>query len=274
MNPIYRLFLKDGLDRAARENVRSAPQVACFAQDIIGRKIMIDGVFEKRELLALERFLRSRSAPRETCLDIGANIGNHSLFLARLFDQVIAFEPNSRTFRLLELNAELAPNVRAVHLGLSDRSAELPAEVDPLNIGGARIATGGKSDTTFKVVPLDEYLRALPGVRVDFVKMDVEGHELQALQGGRAMLSRDRPALALEMNIRKEPGPNGAVLDYLDELGYRRAHILRRRTPLVGVPEFRAIAMADLRKLRPRNYKMVLFTQDEDATAAHARNEP
>jgi FkbM family methyltransferase len=268
LNPIYRLFLKDGLDRAARENVRTAPQVACFAHDIIGRKIMIDGVFEKRELLALERFLRARPGPRETCLDVGANIGNHALFLARIFDRVIAFEPNARTFRLLELNAELAPNVRAVHLGLSDRSAELPVAVDRLNIGGARITTGGKVDTTFQVVPLDEYLRDLPDVRVSFVKMDVEGHELHALRGGRAMLKRDRPVLALEMEFRKEPGMNGEVLDLLEELGYRRAHLLRRSVPLVGTPEFRAMAMSEFRKLRPRDHKMVLFTHDAEAVSA------
>jgi FkbM family methyltransferase len=262
MNPIYRGFLKSGLESAARENVRTAPQVACFAHDIIGRKIMIDGVFEKRELLALERLLCARPAPRRTCLDVGANIGNHALFLAGLFEEVLAFEPNRRTFRLLELNAELRPNVRVFQLGLSDRAAELPARMDALNVGGARIVAAGEADTTFRVVRLDDFLADRPGVHVDFVKMDVEGHEAQALAGAEETLSRHRPMLALEMNVRQEPEANAAVLDRLAAQGYRAAWLLRASPPVLGTPAFHPMAIAAFRKLHAKNHKMVLFTHD------------
>jgi FkbM family methyltransferase len=262
MNLLFREFLKAGLDSAARENVRTSPQVACFAHDIIGRKIMIDGVFEKRELLALERLLRAGSAPRRTCLDVGANIGNHALFLAGLFEEVLAFEPNRRTFRLLELNAELAPNVRAFNLGLSDRAAELPARMERLNVGGARIVSDGEADTTFRVVTLDAFLADRPDVHVDFVKIDVEGHEAQALAGARETLARHRPMLAMEMNVRKEPEPNAAVLDRLDEQGYRVAYLLKASPPWLGTPSFRPMPFAEFRRLRAKNHKMVLFAHE------------
>ncbi len=261
MNPLVREFLKSGLESAAKENVRTAPQVACFAHDVIGRKIMIDGVFEKRELLALERLLRARPAPRRTCLDVGANIGNHALFFAGLFEEVLAFEPNRRTFRLLELNAELAPNVRAFNVGLSDRAAELPARMESLNVGGARIVTDGESTTTFRVVALDAFLADRPDVHVDFVKMDVEGHEAQALAGARETLARHRPMLAMEMDCRKTAEAN-AVLDRIQEHGYRWAYVLRSMPPLVGTPSFRAMPFADFRRMRAKDHKMVLFAHD------------
>lgn len=261
MNLLVREFLKSGLESAARENVRTAPQVACFAHDVIGRKIMIDGVFEKRELLALERLLRARPGPRRTCLDVGANIGNHALFLAGLFEEVLAFEPNRRTFRLLELNAELRPNVRPFNLGLSDRAAELPARMDALNVGGARIVASGEATTTFRVVALDDFLADRPDVHVDFVKMDVEGHEAQALDGARATLARHRPMLAMEMDVRKTAEAN-AVLDRIEAHGYRGAYLAKASPPIVGTTSFQGMTLAAFRKLRARDHKMVLFTHD------------
>ena len=85
MNILLRQILKFGLERSARQSIHKYPQVVCFAHDGISRKIMIDGLFEKPELLALKDFLLAEPYPRETCLDIGGNIGNHALFFADLF---------------------------------------------------------------------------------------------------------------------------------------------------------------------------------------------
>ena len=85
-----RQMLKFGLEKAAERNVKDYPQVACFSQDIISRKIMIDGIFERNELIALKSFLVSEPNPREICLDIGGNIGNHAVFFSGLFEQVIS----------------------------------------------------------------------------------------------------------------------------------------------------------------------------------------
>ena len=102
MNIILRQILKFGLERAAKKSVYKHPQVVCFAHDSISRKIMIDGLFEKKELFALKSFLLSEPYGRETCLDIGGNIGNHALFFADLFDQVVSFEPNPKIFNALK----------------------------------------------------------------------------------------------------------------------------------------------------------------------------
>ena len=85
MKLVMRQMLKVGLEKAAERIVKDYPQVACFSQDIISRKIMIDGIFERNELIALKSFLVSEPTPREICLDIGGNIGNHAVFFSGLF---------------------------------------------------------------------------------------------------------------------------------------------------------------------------------------------
>jgi hypothetical protein len=100
LNIIERLFLKVMLERASKRNIKEHPQMICFAHDAISRKIFIDGLFEKRELEVLKVFLQKEIKSFDTCLDIGANIGNHSLFFSTIFNQVVSFEPNSKTFKV------------------------------------------------------------------------------------------------------------------------------------------------------------------------------
>ena len=71
----------------------------CFAHDAISRKIFIDGLFEKRELEVLKVFLQKEIKSFDTCLDIGANIGNHSLFFQQ---SSIKLSASSQTARPLK----------------------------------------------------------------------------------------------------------------------------------------------------------------------------
>ena len=98
MNIVMRQILKFGLEKAAQRNVKDYPQVACFSHDIISRKIMIDGIFERNELIALKSFLMSEPNPREICLDIGGNIGNHAVFFASLLNKSSALNQTIKPF--------------------------------------------------------------------------------------------------------------------------------------------------------------------------------
>jgi hypothetical protein len=68
-----------GLKNAANQSVHEHPRVVCFAHDAISGKIMIDEIFEKKELTALKVLLLSNTDSPKICLDIGGNINNHSL---------------------------------------------------------------------------------------------------------------------------------------------------------------------------------------------------
>ena len=269
MNIILRHIVKIGLDIAARENLKKSEgnvipdnatqQIACFAHDTISRKIMLDGVFEKNELMALKKFLSDQRITCDTCLDIGANIGNHSLFFADLFSKVISFEPNERPFKLLKFNSSLAENIQPFNLGLSTKTMELPVKLRPLNSGSARICNNENPDTFFSVVSLDDFLMKNEHSDISFMKIDVEGHELMVLKGAKSTLEKYKPIIALEMHFKKDIKNNLDILELLEKFGYRRTYILRNRLFDANNYFFKDMSISEFKNLPKRNYKMVLF---------------
>lgn len=87
---------------------------------MIGQGINLYGYWEHEELEALSHWLTNNKAVGGVMLDIGANIGNHSVFLAKHFDAVHAVEPSPRTFNVLTMNASLAPNIQCHQIAASD----------------------------------------------------------------------------------------------------------------------------------------------------------
>ena len=105
MNILTRLILSKALRKAAKKSSLINIPIATYANDYITQKIILDGWFEKRELYAVENFFESNQLDRKICVDVGANIGNHSLFFSRIFEKVYSFEPLTEVFKLLEINA-------------------------------------------------------------------------------------------------------------------------------------------------------------------------
>jgi FkbM family methyltransferase len=172
--------------------------------DVVDYYIYTEGLFEKRFLFLVERLFNGGVA-----LDVGANIGNHALFLARVFDEVHAFEPNpamlARLERHIAMNA--ATNVRIHPFGLSDRDGKLPFYEHPgQNPGAGRfLAEGSPTKTLLPVRRGDDVLRDSGAGSIDFVKVDVEGHELAVLAGLAQTIAAHRPAVGFEFHPREFP---------------------------------------------------------------------
>ena len=262
MNIFLRQILKFGLERAAYKSIRQYPQVVCFAHDSISRKIMIDGIFEKNELLALKSFLLSEPYARETCLDIGGNIGNHALFFASLFEQVISFEPNPKICQLLSINAGLTKNITAVNLGLGDQTDTLPAKVSNLNFGGARLTDGDDANTQFSLMALDDYLLSAAPRSISFIKMAAGGYELKALEGASDTLQKHQPILAIELHVRKDQSKTDSILAFLSRQGYGYAHIFKPKIFSINRPRFIKIPISEFSSYPVKNHKLVAFTFD------------
>lgn len=132
-------------------------------------------------------------------VDAGANVGNHTLFAAGVGRApVLAFEPSpelaDQMEETLRLNG-LEQRVRVVRKGLGARSGRARLAPGPMgNHGMARLAIDPGGDVP--VTSLDEELDE--GARVAVLKVDVEGMELEVLQGAEAMLRRDRPVIYAE----------------------------------------------------------------------------
>ncbi len=239
MRQIATYITRRHLMRLNREHLRHNPQVAGFSFDLITALIHLYGRYEDDELTFLEERVFPNLPPNGTCLDVGANIGNHALAFAPAFAQVIAFEPHPRTFRLLRLNAELAPNITPLNLAASDAPGEIDVEIDPFNVAATGVGRQWAKDTntvTFQMQRLDDVPEIQAADPITFFKLDVEGHEAPALKGAEVTLKRHKPLVALEILAQDVDGTSTASLDVLRSFGYDHFYALQENGWLGRLP--------------------------------------
>ena len=138
-------------------------------------------------------------------LDIGANIGNHTLYWAkeRNAKKIYSFEPYPYSYRILQKNVEindLENIVTTCPFGISDKEAKgSVVTFCPTNIGGLKFENDVNGDFDFK--PLDSLNIK---EKIDLIKIDVEGAELEVLNGGIETIKRNRPIIIIETFDKKE----------------------------------------------------------------------
>ncbi|MDO9708806.1 FkbM family methyltransferase [Paracraurococcus lichenis] len=182
--------------------------------DQIQHAILATGAFYESAML---EDLRQRLPPGGLFVDVGANIGNHTLFAAGVCGaRVLAFEPAPALAE--HCAATLASNGLAGALDLRRQGAAAAPGAARLLPGPAGNAgeTALEPDAAGEValVRLDDAVGEAP----DAIKIDVEGMECAVLEGARGLLARHRPALYVE--TRTEP-EFAAVAALLRPLGYR-----------------------------------------------------
>lgn len=138
-----------------------------------------------------------------TVLDIGAHIGTFSLPAAALGYTVLAIEASAENARLLRASAEANgfSNVRVVQAAATDRAGTVKFfENGPYGLVNTP-AFAPEASREVLAMPLDAILAERPIGRVDFIKMDIEGSELDALRGMKGLLARsDAPPIVYESN--------------------------------------------------------------------------
>lgn len=223
MDRIRRATARNYLYDSARKNLGRFPQMVCYSFDFIGTEINVDGRFDHAQLAFLERLLGPRMAGK-TVLDVGANIGNHARAFAASAGKLLSFEPHPRTFQLLRLNTMDTPNIEIFEIGASDHVAALPAVSPKLNFGASTItdrpAGEGEFGWTCNVAPLDDLATPDWG-EIAVMKIDVEGHEPQAIRGASKLLAQHRPVILFEQNHDAIADGTSESLELLRGLGYR-----------------------------------------------------
>jgi FkbM family methyltransferase len=183
--------------------------------------VAIDGVAELAELEALVAFLRVNAVDTFSgrALDVGANIGNHSLFLAQYFSKVYAIEPNPRVFQVLTLNAELSDNITPLNLAISNKSGVINLHIPPNHLGGARVSSGeDESGVEVQCVTVDSLLGDIDNVTL--LKIDVEGHELEVAQGAETLLHQQQPLVVFEQHAPDFAHGTSPMIEYLKSCNY------------------------------------------------------
>ena len=200
-------------------------------------KPLLTNTFETAEISFVERFLQ----PGMTVLDLGAHHGIYTLLASKRVGssgRVISFEPSPRERRALRLHLalNLCWNVTTQGLALGNEDAESDLFVVEDWAAGCNSlrppdVPAATSVIRVHVVRLDDWLHNHRIDRVDFIKLDVEGGELAALQGATQMLERKpRPVILAEVqDVRTLPWgyPAREIIDHLRNKGYNWFRLAR-----------------------------------------------
>jgi len=182
----------------------------------VGRSIDCYGEYSRDETLLFAQLV----APGALVVDVGANIGALTLFLAQAVGPrgaVVAIEPQRAVHQLLCTNLALneISHVRAIHAaaGRSPGRAFVPVSdyANSGNFGGVEL--NDKSGEPIDVISIDSL--ALPGCQ--FMKIDVEGHEHLVIAGAAETIARFKPVLYVE-NDRRHQSP--ALIRQIFDLDY------------------------------------------------------
>lgn len=180
--------------------------------DLIHKEFLEFGTFLERPSLEAIR----RRNLKGIYLDIGANLGGHSVFFSRECPstKVIAFEGNAEVAELWRMNAEFNQVIpkAELHSHFVSCHKNLEFHRHPTNAGGSHVEAS--EEGKYEARPLDDYIQC--GDSIVFVKIDVEGHELEVLKSGEKLLRKHRPELCIEiLNADRSD-----VFAYLQRLGY------------------------------------------------------
>ena len=172
--------------------------------------------FEIEEL----EYSRKITPKRSVIVDVGANTGNHVIFYSRFLDPqiLIPFEPVPSAVAALKSNLShngVVVDERGLGLAVGSRDGELVMDLgDGSDLVVASVKQGAATDRDLivKAVTLDN---AIPE-RVDFMKIDVEGFEVDVLSGATRILKEDKPTLMLEMHDNNRE----RIISYITIFGY------------------------------------------------------
>jgi FkbM family methyltransferase len=200
-------------------------RVFLYANDFITKCLQSNPVWEPHVLRVIDQCV----TPQSVAMDIGAHLGLHTIYLAQRSHSVYAFELVPETYRLLKINVKMnqLKNVYMSNVGLSATSVSkhtiyLPSQEGFSNTGCARLDALVGIDkpvpTSVQLMSLDDWEERHPLTRLDFIKIDVEGHEQEVLAGAKRVLSKFKPTIVME---NFEPDRPDALL----EMSYVRTQI-------------------------------------------------
>lgn len=187
------------------------------------------GLWEEKLSTSLKKHL----TPESYFIDIGANIGYHTLFAASILTKghVFAIEPQPRLCNQIKksLDSNNFKNITIINKALGDKNDTLKLYIRDENIGSSSIGDNSNigmcdvsSTELVSVARLDDIMCKVP--RIDVIKIDIEGYEFEALTGARSLLKKFHPAIFLELSPMfyesDYHGKTEAFINFLVELEY------------------------------------------------------
>ena len=140
-NLIKKFVLKYLASKSAKRNKANLHPVVVFNNEWIGANMFVDGVYEKKFIQDIfDIFNKIKVNPNKGyALDIGANIGNHSIQFSKKFKGVIAFEPHQKIFEILKFNTKNLKNIKCINSAVGEKKGKVKFRDYRENYGASHV---------------------------------------------------------------------------------------------------------------------------------------
>jgi FkbM family methyltransferase len=166
----------------------------------------------------------------DTVLDVGANIGFHSMYFAELVGKagkVLSFEPIEVNFNAFKSNLQLNdfPQIMANNIALGNENEDLAIhlDIDEQNPGAFNLLAPGDKNYTVKCEKGDDFLKTNGIEKVNFIKIDVEGYEYEVMKGMKHYIQLSRPIINFEYDKAYQSKNNedpSNIFNFLSSMNY------------------------------------------------------
>lgn len=234
-----------------------------YSEFAIDQKLVVQGFYDIKTQYLLTNFLREG----DCFIDVGANIGAMTFTAASKVGTsgvVYAFEPGPIHYRMLTqtvANSKIK-NVKLYNLGCSNSETNLFWKMDDSNPGNAQISKTS-TDISVKVRKLDHVIPETQNVRL--IKIDVEGMELEVLEGAERIIKQSKPLMIIETNTGDESEvlKTNQVLEYLQKLNYSFYAVKNAESELIALHDLKIRLMPVFMPDVPQNV-LCIFEGSKD----------
>lgn len=195
-----------------------------LSQEVLNRRVFNQSIYE----LHSRDFMLGQTArfldPMKCAMDIGAAVGMYTTFWAQKAARVHSFEAVPAVYKQLEKVKERFDNVSTYRLAVGEEVGFTTFYVDD-----KRLSNSGFSDLVGGQ-PIEVPVTTIDAQNltdVGFIKVDVEGHELAVLKGGRVTIERDRPVCMVEVYPKFNQGPVSETFDWFYDRDYEAFYNIR-----------------------------------------------
>ncbi len=222
VNLILEYFVKLNFNRKKNifKNIHKN-EFVYFFNDTISKEINIEGIYEKDEISIISKILNKKA----NVIDIGANIGNHSLAISKFTNKVYAFEAHPKTFEILKFNCANNRKIKIYNVGISNKKGFLYFKnTMSNNYGGRKLNYAGSIKS--KINKLDNIINL--NEKIDLIKIDIEGHEYHALIGMKKILTKNNSYLIIEF-CENDVFKRKKIINFLNSHGYLNAYFFSEK---------------------------------------------
>lgn len=171
----------------------------------VDMKIFRDGIYEKDILDDIYNELDAT----KNLIDIGANIGQHSLLMSPYCKNVYSFEPIPAVYNQFKESIALNnfQNIQIYNLAIGNKKEALPFNYVINHAGTSSFVERENPNSNIITVLIDTLENILGNTKMDVIKLDVEGYESVVILGNKEKILKDKPVIFMEYNpdwIEKE----------------------------------------------------------------------